>query len=316
MKKKLTLVLIIVISILFFLSCDETLNPNAPFRERFSLNGIMRSDTSLQVITITHSYQPLDNNPLSYTEDPAITNAEVNVYYDNKLYRMRDTSIVRTDTSHYNSSVRFYYNPELKPEANKTIEVDALLPNGLLLQSVCITPDVEEIGFFSYENPRLIPDGTKSKIRIAWKDIEGVLYDYKLILKYRVKGDSSLYKREIPILYSGIPNNPKPVYPIPVEDAKLDFDVETLTRSLNSLPEDGKTKKDYSFDGIDFALIVYDENLSKYFYSIRQAADGFTVRLDNPDYTNIKGGFGIFGSYVKTVYQLKIRADYLTSLGF
>lgn len=314
--KRLVLSAIVIIAFVFLSSCDDTLNPNAPFRERFSLNGIMRSDTSFQVITISHSYQPSDNNPLSYTEDPSITNAEVNVYYNNKLYRMRDTSIARNDTSHYNTSVRFYYNPELKPEPNKSIEVDAILPNGLLLQSICFTPNVEKIGFFSYENPRLIPDGTSSKIRLAWKDLGEVLHDYKLLLKYRVKGDSTLHTKEIPIAYANIPDKPTPVYPIPIEDPKLDFNVETLTRFLNNFPEEGRTKKDYTFEGIDFVLIVYDENLSKYYYSIRQASDGFTVRLDSPDYTNVKGGFGIFGSYVKTIYELKIRADYLTSLGY
>ena len=45
-------------------SCDQSINPNAPFRERFILNGIMKSDTSYQIVTLTHSYQPEGYDPL------------------------------------------------------------------------------------------------------------------------------------------------------------------------------------------------------------------------------------------------------------
>lgn len=308
-----------VSALLFILtvnSCDDSINPNAPFRERYSLNGIIKSDTSFQIITLSHSYQPEDNNPLSYTEDPAIINAEVNVYYDNKLYRMRDTIITRIDTSHYKGPIHFYYNSELKPGPNKAIEIDAILPNGILLQSESITPDVPYIGFFDIASDKLIPSTTGSNVSINWKYIPNVLYDYKLFLKYQIKGESIIYKKEVPLFYSIENNTSVPVYPIPTSEAKLTLEVETLTEFLNNLPESGKSKKDYLILGIDLDVIVYDEYLSKYYYSVKQGTDGFTVKLDAPDYSNIKGGFGVFGSYIKANYELKIRADYLSSIGF
>ena len=60
---------------------------------------------------------------------------------------MRDTVIARTDPSRYGDSVRYYYNPDLKPGPGKVIEIDALLPNGLLLQSESKTPAIPNLDF-------------------------------------------------------------------------------------------------------------------------------------------------------------------------
>ena len=63
-------------------------------------------------------------------------------------------------------------------------------------------------------------------------------------------------------------------------------------------------------------LIIYDEYLSNYYSSIQQGLDGFTVKLDNPDYSNIKGGLGIFGSYIKKDYTIGFKPSFLQSVGF
>ena len=105
MKKYILILTLLALSLINY-SCDQSINPNAPFRERFILNGIIKSDTSYQIVTLTHSYQPDGLSPLDYTDDPAIKNADVNIYYDNKLYRMRDTVVARVNSSRYSDSVK------------------------------------------------------------------------------------------------------------------------------------------------------------------------------------------------------------------
>ncbi len=98
MKKSLKLFLLLTSAFLFY-SCNNTFDPNAPFRQRYALNGIMRNDTTLQIVTISKSYEPADGfNPLTSHQDPAVTNAQVNMWYKDNLYQMRDTTIVRHDT--------------------------------------------------------------------------------------------------------------------------------------------------------------------------------------------------------------------------
>ena len=63
-------------------------------------------------------------------------------------------------------------------------------------------------------------------------------------------------------------------------------------------------------------LLIFDEYLSSYYSSIQLGVSGFTIRIDDPDFSNIKGGLGIFGSYVRTKYTLRFSSPYLKSLGF
>lgn len=315
MKKHIFFFLIFGATLINY-SCDDSINPNAPFRERYILNGIMRCDTSYQIVTLSHSYQPEGLDPLEYSDDPAIKNADVNIYYDNKPYHMRDTVVVRTDASRYGDSVKYYYNSELKPDAGKVIEIDALLPNGLLLQSLCETPAIPNYGFFDYNSNKLVPPPFGTKIFILWQDLGNILYAPKLNINYYVKGDTIMYQKEVPQLYITDQNGRKPIFPTPTKNNYFSIELETISQALNEIPSGGQPKNQYTIANMSLDLIVYDEYLSKYYSSIKQGLDGFTVKLDNPDYSNIKGGFGIFGSYIKTTFTISFKSDYLKSVGY
>ncbi len=314
--KRYFVITVIILSSLIDFSCDESINPNAIFRERYSLNGIMRSDTSYQIITLSHSYQPNEDDPLTYVDDPSIQGVEVNIYYNNKLYRMRDTAIARMDTARYKSPIKYYYNSNLKPGPNQAIEIDALLSNGLLLQSITFTPDVSKIGFFDFGSDRLIPPAFGSRVAVKWKNLTNVIYAPKINLNYYIKGDTSLHKKEVPLFYYLNNGKSTPIYATPITTPNLFIEIGTISKFLDEFPSDGNTKKDYSIISLTIELQVFDEYLTKYYSSIRQGIDGFTIKLDNPDYTNIKGGFGVFGSYIKTSYELKFVSNYLSSLGY
>jgi hypothetical protein len=315
MKKYILILTLLALSLINY-SCDQSINPNAPFRERFILNGIIKSDTSYQIVTLTHSYQPDGLSPLDYTDDPAIKNADVNIYYDNKLYRMRDTVVARVNSSRYSDSVKYYYNPDLKPGPGKVVEIDALLPNGLLLQSESMTPPVPDFGFFDYKNDKLIPPSFGTTLKINWQGIGNFLYAPHIAIDYYVKGDTLPHQQEVPLFYYSDGGNLKPVYPTPIRKTFLELDLETINQALNEIPSGGRPKSDYSITDMKFELLIYDEYLSTYYSSVKQGLDGFTVKLDNPDYSNIKGGLGIFGSYIKTSYTIGFKPSFLQSLGF
>ena len=298
-------------------SCNDVVNPNAPFRERYILNGIIRNDTSYQIVTLSHSYQPNNFDPLSYKTDPAVINAEVNIYYQNKLFHMRDTSVIRTDSSHYTTPVHFYYNNQLKPDANEDIEIDALLPNGLLLQSMTKTPDVREPGFFDSSSDSLVPNKNTTRIRVSWQELTGNLYFPNMYIVYFIKGDTTEYHKELPLTYvAQNDGSDEPIYPSPTKNNYIYLDMSTIEETLLDIPPQGADKANYSVIGIGINLLIYDEFISKYYSSIQQGLDGFTVKLDSPDYTNIKGGFGVFGTVFNTNYHLRFNYSYLRSLGF
>ena len=106
-----------------------------------------------------------------------------------------------------------------------------------------------------------------------------------------------------------------PVYPTQTKKNYVSIDMETIKRALDEIPQGG-SKKNYSIAGLNVEVIIYDENLATYYLSLQNGLDAFTVRLDSPDYSNITGGYGIFGSYVRIDYYIRFSRSYITSLGF
>jgi len=57
-----------------------------------------------------------------------------------------------------------------------------------------------------------------------------------------------------------------------------------------------RTETNVRFERVVFYLIQFDEPLYNYYKLVRGFQDPATIRLDEPDFTNIQGGLGIFGS--------------------
>ncbi len=297
-------------------SCNNTFDPNAPFRERYALNGIMRSDTTLQIVTLTRSYQPSDGvNPLSNTQDPAIVGAEVNLWYKDTLYPMRDTAFVRTDTSRYKDSVHCYYVNNLMPEDNQYIDIEALLPNGRLLKSSTQLPDVGPENFFDISSDLTVPPTGKDFISVTWASKPEIIYSPRVYIVYYPAGSSEPKQFQVPLFYINQNGTQIPVFTNPSKTNFVRIDMATIAQYLNEIPNGGD-KKNFSIGGLTIEVLVYDQYLSTYYLSLQTGLDAFTVKLDGPDFTNIQGGYGIFGSYVRTVWDLKFTYNYLKSLGF
>lgn len=311
--RKLIFILALLISA-FLVSCEDSFSPYAPFTADYILNGIIRGDTSYQVITLSKSYQPDGPDPLGYKQDPAITGARIEIYYDNMVFALRDSSITRMDTIHFNTPFSFYYLKDFKPGINKKISIKAFLPDGTSLEASTITPSISFADFirednFGYDFP---PDTGRSLI-IRWNDKGPYSYDPDINLNYKVDGDSVLHKIALPLRYD---ERGAPVYSMPERDNFIVIDTSSIGKTLGALVAKYGGKSGIKIKNITMDLLVYDEDLSAYYSSLEFGLNGFTVRIDDPDFTNVKGGLGIFGSYVSTRFTTDIDDQYLKKLGF
>jgi Domain of unknown function (DUF4249) len=302
--------IILLFSVLFsfyFLSCDNSFSPYAPFTEDYILNGIMRGDTSYQVVTLSHSYQPNSSDPLTYKTDPAVVGAKIEITYDNKIYVLRDSSIARTDTSQFDTPFRFYYTDSLRPDINKTISIKATLPNGKILTAETKTPNAinNDYDFFLLISNFFFPPTNNRHVSIVyWPNIGNYIYAPDININYQVAGDSSLYKIALPITLT------------PTKNDSLFFDSSAVRIALDELANKYGSKSKLKIINITVDLLVFDEYLSTYYLSLQLGLDEFTVRIDNPDYSNIKGGYGIFGCYEKVTHTINFTGNYLHNLGF
>ena len=316
-KKKVILLFLLLIS-LYFISCDDSFNPYAPFTEDYILNGIIRGDTTYQVVTLTHSYQPKSTDPLTYKNDPAIVGARVELTYDNKVYELRDSSITRTDISHFDIPFRFYYTNNLRPDVNKTISIKVVLPNGKFLEAETKTPNASKYSFFNifyptYHTDFSFPPDTGTKSYVYWENVGSYVYAPDININYQVTGDSTFYKIAVPVSFN---EDGTPEYAQPTRDDFLSFNASAVRKTLDELANKYGSASKLKIINITVDMQIYDEYLSIYYSSIELGLDGFTIRIDTPDYSNIKGGYGIFGCYIKMHHTISFRSDYLNSLGF
>ncbi len=78
----------------------------------------------------------------------------------------------------------------------------------------------------------------------------------------------------------------------------------------------GDDKSNYKFLYIDLELLIFDQFLAGYISTTNGFLDNLSIRLDEPNYTNISGGLGIFGAYQYNDFQITLSNDYLSNLGY
>ncbi len=314
--KNLLLLLFGSVTLLSLSSCDQSLNPKGDYVERYVLNCILRGDTTYQVAVISHSYDINGFDPYKNTTDPAITGADLRLWYNDSVFVFRDSVVTRLGNVRYDDSLKIYYLKNIHLSYSKPIEIEALLPNGRRLKSSSTT--AEEI-IFDYENSsRVIPPVNTNLVLVQWNYNENEYYMPRFIVTYykNVNGQSEQHTIEIPVKYVQKDGKYIPVYSRVSNQFAVTYNPDDVKRALQSISEGDPDKSNYSVL-INNQVIVYalDQNLMRYF-SANSQDNSFTVRLDENDFSNIDGGFGVFGSYVAKSYTIRFIPEFLTDLGY
>lgn len=315
--KKLLFLLLLSLVVVFY-SCDEDFNPYGEYRDKYVFTCILKSDEAYQVAYLSHGYRPPGVDPYENTTDPSIDNGDIRVWYNDTVYVFRDTLIARTDQSRYKDPIHIYYNNRFAVKNNKTIELEVLLPGGKRLKSISETPG--EIKFDD-KSETLVPPVDDDNVQFIWKQLdEENIYIGSLKMRYRqdINGEIIENTKIIPSRYVISKNVETPYYPVASSSPNTYFEVSAVTKALQEISEGDPDKQNYSiYARLSFNLIAYDLPASKYVSSVSGSVDDLTVSENVSDYTNIEGGFGIFGSYAKKTYdRIVFSESFIRSLGY
>jgi len=312
------LIILMLASIPLFVSCDADFSPYAEFQDKYSLICLLRNDTTFQTAVLSHNYSPDQPDPYSYSNDPSIIGADIRVWYNDSVYVLSDSSETRTDSSRYTGPYRFYFNDNFKISPQEVIEIEVLLENGRRLFSSSVTP--KDI-IFSNKSDVIIPPVNSDLINFIWTASEqGAYYSPKFEIKYLqiVNGNPEQKTIEVPLKYVTKNGILEPVYPGASNRTSVVYSLEAIARTLEIISEGVPNKQNYSiYQTPLFNLLAFDDALSKYASSTSQSLNDLTVTLNTADYTNIQGGFGIFGSYIKKNYStIKFQQNFIESFGY
>ena len=304
---------LLIIALVLFISCNEDFNPYGDFVEKFAFTCILNSDANYQTATLFKSYRPDGFDPYSYTTDPSVIGADIRIWYNDSVFVFRDTSIARSDTSRYNTPFSFYYNNKFHVGNRKTIELEVLLPNGKRLRSSSFTP--AEVNFEN-ESDVIIPTGIKNIIQIIWSTTDGgTFFLPKLTIRYKqnINGEIVDKFKVVPNKYVNQSGESVPVYPSANSALTVVYDLNAIINALQEISDGDPQKQNYSiYQNVKFELIAYDIPTTRYISSTGGIIDDLTVSVDVADYTNIEGGFGLFGSYTKANYtRLRLSKEFI-----
>ena len=316
--KMMRILLFLLFISFFFISCEEDFNPYGDYTERFAFTCILKSDQKNQTATLFRSYRPDGYDPSTYTDDPSIIGADIRVWYNDSVFVFRDTSEVRIDTSRYKTPFKYYYNKQFSVGNRKTIELEVLLPNGKRLRSTSVTP-----GQINYDDQSdaLIPTGSKTIVQINWSTLdEGTYFAPEMLIRYKqnINGQIVDKTKKVPNKYVYQGNNLVPVFPAPSANATVVYELDAITNALQEISNGDPNKHNYSvYQKLIFIVAAFDLPTSRYVSSTGGNIDDLTVNTDVSDYSNIQGGFGLFGSYSKRNYtRLRFQEVFIESFGY
>ncbi len=119
--KKVYLILPVIL-ILFFESCRNDFNINAPYQDVYVLNCILRNDDSVQYAIISKNvYTGNGASPTSASTAQNIKGEKIEIYYNDSVFVMRDTTIQTADSGNI-TLVNCYYIKNLIIKPGMTIQ--------------------------------------------------------------------------------------------------------------------------------------------------------------------------------------------------
>ena len=312
MKKSALILLFLLLA-----GCSDDFSPNGEYRKRLIVYAVMDGSSSTQLFRVYSTFSPEVYDPLKSSPVTDIPNALVKIVDGYVTYQFHDTLITVSNPSGGTNQVRVYVNYGLLPVEKKVYALTVFAPG---FDTVKSSISSMYSGDIIPGNPGLFAKPATEKyipLRVS-SGVNAKAYLAMIFLEYVVSGDT--LKREVPVLVTkdiaGVVT--ERFYPkITFWDASTNLasSYETVTfESAAYISTISDIKKQYQGATVKFqrailTLVQFDNSLYTY-YSITNAfGGGSTIRLDEPDYTNISNGFGVFGMMTKQERSYGLPAD-------
>lgn len=294
----------IAFALLCMAGCNSPFDPRGPFRSEPVLYCILVGNQSVQYVRLDQTYDPPTLNPLDNTEDHPIVGAVVSILSNGRVIQFHDTTVSRDNPSRYSSEVHAYVCDSLLPIGHTLYAINVQAATFQEIHAEVVFPEtslvnVESITTFSYP---LSPSSHDVLIHIK---LSPEVYGYvlKIFLQYRVYagGQWVLKESEVPFQiqhYDCV--SFQPFYPVlkardETADAEFTIYEKEAYKAIVQAIRAPFARDSLLFDSVVLRLTQVDRPLYAYYSTVNGFRDSTSTREDMPDYTNVKGGLGVFG---------------------
>lgn len=292
-------IFILLLSVLPLLqiSCDNSVNYIADFKEQYALNCVLRSDKDVQFATLKRSYPP---GAQSAAAD--VQNALVRLLLPDTTMTFSDSVV----SDNPNSAVNYvYYLKNFRPPKNTRMVIEAFLPDDKYLyaetksaQFSTVLLETEELTL-----PAMEEDAAYYTWRILGQRDSLILFPSVYIRYYVSRQDTSMKFKEVDGTYFA-------------DLRTYRIANHSLSAAMSEISNGISDKSQIHIINAVFEIKLCDFMLGTYVAAARTFEDEFSIRISATDFTNINGGFGIFGTYISETFNLLLSAEYVNSFGY
>jgi hypothetical protein len=292
-----------VLVLLIWAGCEHPFDSKGPYDKRLVVYSILSNRSDSQYVRVYSTYNPPAYNPLDVSSDTYVQNARVSIANDSASYNLVNTVIPRSDRSRYSTDIPAYVGYPIRVQFGKTYSLGVRSPDGNATASVT-TPGVGLVEAYNPQElkaPLKYTDDIAARVKLS-PGAAG--YIVRLFIDFDVTSTQGVIHTRVEV----------PNAVVPIGTADTSFQYPTLVRR-SSDPFIVFEAAIFSLDGYKvflndliaqtgpihltsatFILTQVEDNLYKYFNIVNGFQDQFSIRTDQPDYSNIVGGFGVFGA--------------------
>jgi hypothetical protein len=311
MKNRRCLGLMVVGCGAIFFGCDEPLNPKGEHFPQLVVYSILTPKSDTQYVRLSSTYDVDGFNPFEKRTEEFVSGALVQITQGNQTYTFAETSINRTDSTRYSTPIHAYQSfPFLAlPGSQVTLTIQSARFG--ISTATTVIPNrgtIDPSNSASLRRPSIVQSNITILLRIA-PQTRGYIVRYFLVYESLEAGAWVEHEREVPvsiITYAGVPGY-TPVFP-KLERRKTEASVQSVqTETISYTHSAYRTtiadiRSTYGpanvrFKHVLFVMTQVDPGLYNYFNIVNGFQDEFSIRTDLPDYTNIRNGVGVFGSF-------------------
>lgn len=293
----------LVLATIVVAGCNESFEPKGPYEQGLVVYSILSNRSDSLFLRLYSTYNPAGHNPLENTVDTDIKGAGVTVFNDSAAYVLTGVVIPRTDMGRYTTNLNGYLAQPFQFQDGKTYTLIVTSSAGNVSAKVTVPGrgQVDANNGFILKAPEKYTDDISAKVRLS-----SVTQGYLLRLYVEfdaVVGSRTVHIRtEVPkAIRSSVGMSTVYDYPMLIRritDQVVVFEIVyfSLDAYKSFLLDQRTLYGEIKLTSATFILTQVESNLYKYYNLSNGYLDAFSIRSDLPDYSNINGGFGLFGA--------------------
>jgi len=278
-------------------ACNQPFEPDGPVNSKLVIYSILNAASSTQYVRVSTTYQTPPGRE--------IHDASVQMVYNGRTVVFRDTTIISRDTDGHTTPIPVYvaYNQPISSGSRYLLVVST--PSGLSASAstMALNPPT-----FYLKNQQILNRLSNEQITLStsFGDFSGAfVMRFYLDFYGFVDGGWELHRSEVPLSSHNDKNgNLVKNYPSLAlvqslassqKEVLIKFDTLQYSQTRAEVIAAYPAAPVVWLRGV-FVLTQIDNTLFDYYYVNNGPIDKSSIRLDQPDYTNIPNGLGVFGS--------------------